>query len=110
MGRGKGWTNEESVHLAEAWIEASEDHGQRDIKGTDQDTDDFWKKIRSIFVSKSPAEPPQGTYSQRGVKAMQNQWSANISRDVKKFNKSLLLVNRSEPSGCNEQNKIINTV
>ena len=106
MGRGKGWSAEESLHLAEAWIEASEDVDAVVVKGTDQDADDFWKKVYKMFVPKTPPNHLSGTYKDRSTGAMQSHWSERIARQVKAFNKSLLLVLNSNPTGCTEQNKI----
>ena len=88
MGRGKGWSTEESLHLAEAWIEASEEVGERVLKGADQDAEDFWKKVYNVFAPKTPSNYLVGTYKDRSTGGMQSQWSEKIARQVKSFNKA----------------------
>ena len=105
MGQGKHWSAEECLHLAEAWVNASEDEGEKEVKGTYQDSDSFWAKVLENFTAKSPPHP-QGIYHDRALTAIKNKWKDKISRDVKKFNKSLLKVYKSNPTGCTEQNKV----
>ena len=52
MGKGKKWSTEELKHLAEAWISISEDSGEAMVKGTNQDSDEFWRRIYNVFISK----------------------------------------------------------
>jgi hypothetical protein len=91
MGKGKKWSSEECKHLAMAWISVSEDTGEVDVKGTDRDSSDFWKAVTTKFASYGP-EKQNGIYGDRAATAVENQWKDQISRDVKKFNKSLLKV------------------
>lgn len=107
MGKGKIWKAEENQHLAEAWISTSEEVGETKLKGTDQTESEFWSKVMVKFKSKCPVDKPDGIYHERGPpRTLQNHWRDHISRDVKKFNKSLSKVFRSNPTGCSEQNKI----
>ena len=105
MGKGKRWSQEECKHLAEAWVAASEDVGSAQVKGTNQDSDEFWNKVKDNFAAYAPSNV-QGTYHGRELSAIKNQWKDKISRDVKKFNKALVKVLSSNPTGCTEENKI----
>ena len=84
MGRGKEWKPEEDQHLAEAWVAVSEDAGETDVKGTNQDGDVFWKRVYDLFVSKCPVDNPDGVYGKRTVSAVKNHWKDYVSRDCKK--------------------------
>ena len=106
MGRGKQWTPEESLHLAEAWLEISEDVGAAEVKGTNQDSHVFWARIEESFKAKAPTPNPEGQYNDRATSDIITQWKDKISRQAKKFNKALMKVFRSHPTGCTEQNKI----
>ena len=106
MGTGKRWSVEERVHLTEAWIDATEDAGEEEVKGTYQDSDVFWKRVYDKYVAKAPKGHPKGSYSGRQASAVQNQWKDKLARDVKKFNKALLRVFSAKPTGCSEQNQI----
>ena len=105
MGRGKVWSADESAHLAEAWVNASEDAGEPEVKGTNQDSDAFWAKVKAKFAERAPPNP-DGVYHDRTTSAITNHWKEKISRDVKRFNKALLQVFASKPSGVTEQEKI----
>ena len=58
-----------------------------------------------LFASKGPSNAV-GVYGDRPQTAIMNHWKDNISRDVKKFNKAILMVLRSKPSGVTEEEKI----
>jgi tRNA-splicing ligase RtcB len=105
MPKGKKWTTEECFDLAMAWIETSEDDGQPEVKGTNQDSDEFWAKVMERFKVKGPT-PQNGIYGECAMTAIQTQFKDNIARDLKKFNKSLLKVMSSNPSGVSQQEKI----
>ena len=105
-GSGKRWSVQERVHLTEAWVDATEDAGEVEVKGTYQDSDVFWEIVHTKFSAKAPVSAPKGQYKDRQVSAITNQWKATIAREVKKFNKALLKVFNSKPTGCNEQNQI----
>jgi hypothetical protein len=102
MPWSKKWTSLENEALARAWINVSEDHGMPKIKGTNQDQTEFWNEIKEY----APADKPKGTYNEQGHSALKVQWTDKVAWGVKKFNKSLLLVKSSNPTGCNEQNII----
>ena len=106
MGKGKKWSSDESLHLAEAWMAKSEEAGAAQLRGTNQDSDEFWSGVKQIFATKSPTPNPDGIYHDRNWTAIRNQWRDQIARDVKKFNKSLMKVYKSKPTGCTDQNKI----
>ncbi|KAG7373841.1 hypothetical protein IV203_012936 [Nitzschia inconspicua] len=112
MGQGKRWSSEESAHLAEAWIHASEGVGEFKVKGTSQDGNEFWGKVLEEFGRKAPANAAPGTYLKRENKGgetrppIENHFREKIQRDCKKFNTSLRKVLCSNPTGCSEQEKI----
>ena len=47
-----------------------------------------------------------GRYHNRETKALRNHWTEKIARDVKKFNKNLLIVFASKPTGVGDDEKI----
>lgn len=106
MGKAPTWSKEESAALAQSWLETSEDDGSPDVKGTNQESSVFWKSVVERFQAKAPDDRPQGTYHARGDKPIVTHWKDNIARDVKKFNKCLLKVLASKPTGVGEQEKI----
>lgn len=106
MGKGKQWTALECKHVAEAWVEVSEDQDQGEVKGANQTGEVFWSRVYLRFISKGPTEQQEGTYGGRGEKAVRNYWTDNISRDCKKFNKSLMKVYQSRPTGVSLEEKI----
>ena len=105
MGKGKVWSSDECLHLAEAWLHTSEDEGEPEVKGTNQDSTEFWSKVVNKFAGKGPPNP-DGIYKDRQQNAIMNHWKDKIARDIKKFNKALLLVFASKPTGVTEQEKV----
>jgi sRNA-binding regulator protein Hfq len=105
MPKGKRWSPEESFDLAQAWINVSEDAGEVEVKGVNQDSDEFWSRVRANFKARGPTVQ-DGTYGDRAVTAIMNHWKDNISRECKRFNKSLLKVHSCNLSGVNQQDKI----
>lgn len=103
MGKGKQWTPTECKHVAEAWIEVSEDQDQDTVKGANQDGDEFWDRVYTRFTLKGSAD---GCYGMRSLSAVRNYWTDNIARDCKRFNKSLVLVYASRPTGVSIEQKI----
>ena len=91
-GSGKRWSIQERVHLTEAWVDASEDAGEVEVKGTYQDSDSFWQRVYDKFIAKAPSNAAKGSYKDRQITAITNQWKDKIAREVKKFNKALLRV------------------
>ena len=89
MGKGKVWSQEECTHLAEAWIHATEEVSEPSLKGTGQDSTEFWMKVLLKFKELGPTNSPTGTYCSRGSKPIISHWKENIARDCKKFNKAL---------------------
>ena len=106
MGKGKRWSGEESLHLAEAWVKTSEDTGEPEVKGTNQDNEEFWAKVIANFAEACPVTSPDGVYNDRTKTAIINHWKEKVSRDVKRFNKSLVKGFASRPTGVTEQEKI----
>jgi hypothetical protein len=114
MGKGLRWTSEECEFVSTAWINVSEDKDLNDVKGTNQTTDNFWKRVRETLeqaVSKALAEKKLsyedvlGKYHHRELNAIKTCWQEKISRDVKKFNRSLLKVYSAHLTGVTEQQK-----
>jgi hypothetical protein len=106
MGRGKEWSKEESLHLAEAWVQMSEGEGANRVIGTNQTMEQFWRGVMDIFVTKAPQPTPPGVYGNREWTALKSHWSEGVSRDVKRFRKSLNRVYARNLSGVSEQDKI----
>ena len=106
MGRGKEWTPAESLHLAQAWVARSEGIAAERVLGTNQTEEQFWHGVKEILATKAPTPLPPGTYHQREWSALKVHWRDGISREVKKFRKSLLKVYNRRLSGCSEQDKI----
>ena len=106
MGKAKTWTPEEHAALAQAWINASEDKDRSDVKGTNQDGVEFFAKVVENLKVLAPSDVCSGSYHNRGAPALMNHWRDKISREVKKFNKAILKVVASKPTGCGEQEKI----
>jgi hypothetical protein len=103
MGRGKVWTAIECKHLAEAWLEVSEDKNETEVKGVFQEADQFWCRVFNKYVLKGRQE---GCYGERGVSAVKNFWTDNIARDCMRFNKSLVKVYASKPTGVTLDEKV----
>jgi hypothetical protein len=103
MGRGKVWSAVECKDLAEAWIDVSEDKNEIDVKGVSQDAEQFWERVFNKYALKGCSD---GCYGERGASAVKNFWSDNIARDCKKFNKSLMKVYASRPTGVTLDEKI----
>jgi hypothetical protein len=60
----------------------------------------------SGVVSSTGTQVKVGSYAERGMSAVRNFWAANIARDCKKFNKSLMKVYASKPTGTTIEEKI----
>jgi hypothetical protein len=103
MGRGKVWSSVECMDLADAWLQISEDQNEVDVKGAYQDGDQFWRRVFDRYASKGHQD---GCYGDRAISAVKNFWSDSISRDCKKFNKSLMKVYASRPTGVTLEEKI----
>jgi hypothetical protein len=106
MGRGKAWSKTESLHLAQAWVAVSEGDGAQKVAGTSQTQEEFWRGVMEIFSKKAPEQTLPGTYTNREWTALRNHWSDSLSRDVKKFRRSLNKVYARNLSGCSEQDKV----
>ena len=108
MGRAKTWSSEEHAALAHAWINVSEDKNSLEVKGTNQDSDTFWRAVLVHFGTLSPedATEHEGRWHYRGKKSVERHWKDNVARECKKFNKALLKVQSSNPTGVGEDEKI----
>lgn len=106
MGRGKEWSKDESLHLAQSWVAVSEGEGAERVIGTNQSLETFWRGVMNVFSSKAPHPTPPGTYGHREWTALKAHWAEQLSRDVKKFRKSLNRVYARNLSGVSEQDKI----
>ena len=78
-GSGKRWSVEERVHLTEAWVDASEDAGEVEVKGAYQDSDVFWQRVYDKFCAKASPRAAKGSYKDRQVSAITNQWKDKIA-------------------------------
>ena len=110
MGKAKKWLNEERAALARAWVEASEDTGEKMVKGTGQTADAFEKKIIKNLEALAPDfnedDTVAGRYHNRAQSALMGQLKDGVHRECKKFNKCLLKIEASRPSGVGDQEKI----
>jgi hypothetical protein len=109
MGRAPKWKREEILALAQAWIDASEDHNpdgkEHKIKGADQTCNDFWLKVMYNFELAAPADVEKN-YHERKLDPVHHMWRDTIARDLCKFNKALVKVLASQPTGVTEDQKI----
>ena len=105
MGKGRKWSPEESLHLAESYVDVSEDNGETHVRGTSQDAQVFWSRVYSKFAKRNPGNSP-GQYGDRAMSAVSNHWKEKIKLDVRKFNICLRKVYKSKPTGCTDQEKI----
>ncbi len=107
MGKAPKWKAQEHAALAQSWIDASEDHGDPvlRVKGTDQRQEAFWKTVVGNFQVAAPVVA-NGSYHERGVNPIKIQWRDVVARECKAFNRSLLKVFSSNPTGCTEQEEI----
>ena len=56
---------------------------------------------------KAPADAMQeGRCHCRGMKPIKSHWRDNISKECNGFNRKPMLVHSSDPTGCNEQDKV----
>ncbi len=106
MPKSSKWRQQENADLAQAFIEVSEDEGSTTVVGTGQDGLVFWARVFERFKAKAPDDAASGSYGGRNVKTASNHFRDDIARECKKFNKCLLKIHRSKPTGCNDQNKI----
>ena len=106
MGRGKEWTASESLRLAESWVARSEGLVAERVIGTNQTEEQIWQGVKEILGTKAPTPMPPGTYHEREWSALKIHWRDGISREVKRFRKSLLKVHSRRLSGCTEQDKV----
>ena len=106
MGKGKAWAQEECVHLSEAFIAVSEDHGSARIAGTNQTVADFHQRLIEAFRSKKPEDTGEGTCDERTDTAVVNQWKDNIKAQCRKFNKCMNIVHSAKPTGVSQQEKL----
>ena len=109
MGKAASWLAAEITVVAQAWIEASEDGTNRNggLSGTDQDKDQHWNQVMANVEKRAPPDAVrEGRYHYRGIKPIKSYWRDQISKECNQFNRDLLLVYNSNPTGCTEQNKI----
>ena len=77
------WLVEEHVALAQAWINASEDNGSEDVKGTNQDADAFFDKVLENLKTLAPVDTDSiGRHNNREKKALQNHWKDKIGQEI----------------------------
>ena len=77
------------------------------LKGTGQTGEQFWKKVMVRLEESAPrGDDAIGRYHNRGMVPVWNQWKDNVNRNVKGFNKCLLTIYKSNPTGVTEEEKI----
>ena len=92
MGRGKAWFTEADVHLAHAWIKASDDP----IVGNYQEAKTFWQTVQAAYSNFSP------TNEGRSSEALKSRWT-DVNKKVTKFNGTYIQIKRVPRSGYNEE-------
>ena len=92
MGRGKAWFPEADLHLAHAWVAASDDP----IVGNYQDGKTFWQSVQAAYSKLS------ATNEERSKQGLQGRW-ADINKKVTKFNGTYLQLKKVQRSGYNEE-------
>jgi hypothetical protein len=103
MGKGVSWSAKERECAALAWFRATNNA----TVGADQRMEDFQNKIFSIFKVLAPTNTPvrPGTYEHRTPSAVYS-CLKDIFTDIGNFNKALTVINNSNPTGVNADNKI----
>ena len=103
MGKGVSWTAKERESAALAWFRATNNA----TVGADQRLEDFQNQIFSIFKVLAPIdnEVRPGTYEHRTPTAVYT-CLKEIFTDIGNFNKALSLINNSNPTGVNADNKL----
>jgi hypothetical protein len=106
MGRSLAWNQEETLLLAQAYIAASEDGSVKE--GSGQKSHVIWGKVMEEFEKRAPSEASKviGRYHNRGMKAVRSRFLDTVQPDVLHFNRALLVVLRSKPTGCTDQQKV----
>jgi hypothetical protein len=79
MGKGKKWLPEESKAVAKAWLAMSEDVGNQKIKGTNQDSDEFWALVQQQLSALALQNCLKGTYGERDVSALQTHFKDHVA-------------------------------
>jgi hypothetical protein len=104
MGKGVSWSAKERECAALTWFHAMNNA----TIGADQQMEDFQKEIFSNFKVLTPTMTGQvraGTYEERTPMAVYSTLQ-DIFRDIGNFYKALMLVNNSNPTGVNADNKL----
>ena len=105
MGKGKKWIKAESIALAEAFVASSEDGSV--VGGTNQTAERFWlQKVIPEFRHRAPGVCDPEHFHNRPMNAIKAHWRDCMSKDVQKFNRALLVIYNSNPTGTTEQEKI----
>ena len=108
MGKAPAWTSHENEALATAWINTSEDKDSTKVKGTNQTKQTFFASVieKLETIALESGEDVKERYHNRKHTALFNHWSENVARECKKFNKALLKVISSKPTGVNESDMV----
>jgi hypothetical protein len=107
MPQGKKWLSQECKTLAIAFIQTSEEHEVKALKGAGQTGEQFWKKVMvRLEALAPPGNDAIGRYHNRGLLPVWNQWKDNVNRNVKGFTKCLLTIYNSNLTGVTEEEKI----
>jgi hypothetical protein len=101
MGKAAQYSSEEGRVIAMGWLTATYTE-----KGTDQKAESFRSDMYDAIFLNAPPNAAEGTFHHRGDRKLFNYWRDTISKHVNVFSKSRRLVNASQPSGVDEQQKI----
>jgi hypothetical protein len=101
MAKGKRWTLTEETCLAKALLAATENP----FRGADQTYDDFTRDLINNVKVFSPQNVEEGRFYHRTDSAIIDE-HRKLKTDVQLFNKSLLIIWSSNPSGVSESEKI----
>jgi len=106
MGRSKSWTAEENEVLAKAWIAASEQRSE--IDGAGKESSMFWDLVLDEIRNRMPMDSDKitGRYSMRALSAIKSHWNDKVKNNSSKFNTSLMLIYRSNPTGSTRQQMV----
>jgi hypothetical protein len=101
MGHGGKYSPHEAHVIALAWKIATYTE-----KGTDQRVESFINDFFKVVEANAPPNTTPGTYHYRQPRQLYHHWRDVVSRDINLFNKSIRIVNSSQPTGVDDQQKI----
>ena len=101
MPRGKHYTDQEKVLIAQAYAWATND----EIRGVEQKMSDFMCRVKTYITKHGPKEYPQGTFLDREESALER-FISQMKRDVAKFMATLRKVLLADWSGLSLAQKV----